>query len=254
MFRNQRSVEIGFVVEHRFAFAYWINCKQNLIYNLRTRKMTPDKKFQPPDLVSWDWHDDSGADADCDPKELEQLDQRNESEVALYCWTSLPSNNDGQMLPAIWLNAIGNVYIVQKQRDEEECIDFSREYEDRYGRPHQIRYFRTHEEMAASFEETNTGNGVIWDLDMDFFVTEEGGGKDFAPLVSKRSISSMLSYKKPWMQLILQNLKAITIALEPSYTGGLSQSLELYQAWEKALFDSSTFSTDCHWKQDVFSD
>ena len=38
------------------------------------------------------------------------------------------------------------------------------------------------------------------------------------------------------MQTILGDLKAITIALGPTYAGGLDKSLDIYRQWENALF------------------
>ena len=62
----------------------------------------------------------------------------------------------------------------------------------------------------------------------------------------------MLSPSSTWMPLILRDLKAITIALEPKYTGGLSHSLKLYQYWESALFSASVFSKKCRWRREFF--
>jgi hypothetical protein len=52
-FRKSRCVEVGIVFEHRFAFAYWLKCKQKLQYDVRTRIAIDDETFRPPDLVSW---------------------------------------------------------------------------------------------------------------------------------------------------------------------------------------------------------
>jgi len=122
---------------------------------------------------------------------------------------------------------------------------------DRYGVPHEIFYFRTHEEMAECFEETNSRTGVIWDLDMDFFITEESGDTADPQPVPVAEITDMLSYDNRWMPMILRDLKDITIALEPEFTGGLVQSLELYRAWEESLFESSIFGNKCCWKNDL---
>jgi len=105
--------------------------------------------------------------------------------------------------------------------------------------------------MAECFEETNSGTGVIWDIDMVYFVTEESGGTFDAPLIPLDEIPEMLSYENRWMPMILQDVKSITIALEPEYTGGLVQSLELYRAWEEALFDSSIFGKTFRWKNEL---
>lgn len=244
---SKRAVEIGFVIEHRFAFAYWLKYKRDQLKSKSGREIS-DQYFEPPDLVTWDWHNDVGADDDCDPKELKRLNQNNPAEVSLYAWTSLPCSNDGHILPAIWLNAIGNVYVVQKDLDDDGCEMESREYANRYGQKRNIFYFRSLREMAKCFWDTSSGTGVIWDVDLDFFITEEGGGRDGFPTVAKRSIRSMLSHSKPWMQSIMHDLRGITIALEPEFTGGLSRTLELYKTFESSLFTDSIFEQDFKWR------
>ena len=105
------------MIEHRIAFYYWIKCKQRLMYDSRTRTRWADGEFRPPDLITWDWHDDCGGECDHIESELKRLDQSNEQEVAFFCWAGLRPINDGHIAPAIWLNALGNVYILQKQRE-----------------------------------------------------------------------------------------------------------------------------------------
>ena len=89
-----------------------------------------------------DWHDDCGAECDYDEGELKRLDQHNEQEVALFCWAGLRPLNDGHIAPAVWLNALGNVYIIQKQKNEYDCEDETCVVKDRYGNDHRIYYLR----------------------------------------------------------------------------------------------------------------
>ena len=94
---------------------------------------------------------------------------------------------------------------------------------------------------------------MIWDLDLDYLTEEEEvPDQQYTPMLSKRAITSLLSPRKEWMQIILCDLKAITIALEPEYTGGLSCSLELYRQWENIFFTAPLFSKDCDWKDNLF--
>src|ERR1043166_8491903 len=79
-YRDNLSVPIGIVLEHRFAFAHWIKCKQSLMYKARTAKPSSDEEFVPPDLISFDWHDDFGCDSDFHTSDLETLNQRDENE------------------------------------------------------------------------------------------------------------------------------------------------------------------------------
>lgn len=82
-YRKSHCVEVGFVLEHRFAFYYWIKCKQKLQLDRRTNERTDDEAFMPPDLVTWDWQDDVGAECDYIESELLALNQADEEEVAL---------------------------------------------------------------------------------------------------------------------------------------------------------------------------
>jgi hypothetical protein len=249
--RQRDAVEVGFVMEHRFAFYYWIKCKQKCQRDRRTSKMIDDKDFRPPDLVTWDWHDDCGTDSDVDEAKLVTLNQADEQEVALFCWAGLHENNDGHILPAVWLNALGNVYIIQKQK--QDCKSESMRFKDRYGHEHHVFYFRSLNHFSKAFEKTNSRTGIIWDIDLDYFTHGRSVSDQlFTPTMSGDKVTAMLTPDKPWMPLILGELRAITIALEPKYTGGLSSSLELYLNWESALFTAPVFSKKCRWRKGLF--
>jgi hypothetical protein len=243
-------VPVGFAIDHRFAFFYWLQLKKTLRYDRHTQTQWRDDEFVPPDLVTWDWHDDCGGECDFIKDELERLDQGCPEEVALFCWAGLRTINDGHIAPALWLNALGNVYIVQKQHHD--YGQRSRVAEDRYAKPHRIIYVRSLDHLPDVFNETNSGSGVVWDIDLDYFTQAKPvPDQAYTPPVPRRKIMSLLSGRKEWMQIILGDLKGITIALEPTYTGGLSRSLELYHVWEHALFCAPLFSKKCRWKDSV---
>ena len=248
--RNRRAIPIGIVMEHRFAFAHWVNCKQSLLEKARRNIEVSDEEFSPPDLVSFDWHDDFGCDSDFIESDLETLNQNDKVEVALFCWAALRSLNDGHIRPAVWLNVLGNVYIVQKQWDDYD--DRSETMTDRYGNNHRIYYASSLEDLAEVFEETNSSSGVVWDVDLDYFTdAEKVDDQCYTPMLNTRQIRSILSPRRKWMQQILRDLHGVTIALEPDYTGGLSRSLELFQRWESSLFESPLFSKECCWKPNL---
>ena len=181
--------------------------------------------------------------------ELKRLNQRDEQEVALFCWAGLRPLNHGHIAPAVWLNALGNVYIIQKQRDKYECEDETRVMKDRYGKDHRIYYLCSPAQLPKIYHETNSQTGVIWDIDLDYLTEkEEIPDQQYTPMLSRRAITSVLSPCKEWMQIILGNLKAMTIALEPEYTGGLSCSLELFRQWENMFFAAPLFSKECEWR------
>lgn len=249
-FRNTRSVEVGFVMEHRFAFCYWLKWKRQLLRSRHAGQLMNDDAFAPPDLVTWDWHDDSGCPQDVIETQMLSLDQDNDQEIALYAWAGLRPMNDGHIYPAAWLNAIGNVYIIQKQR--RDCRRESRVIADRYGNEHHIFFFRSLNDFAKTFERTNTGAGVIWDIDLDYFTKGRSvADQCYTPPMSGEDIHEMLAADAAWMPLILSDLHGITIALEPQYIGGLSISLELYRHWESALLSAPLFSRRCRWRKGV---
>lgn len=240
--RSRRAVEVGFVMEHRFAFCYWIRCCREL------RRGISDDQFRPPDLVTWDWHDDVGGTCDFVESELEALDPSNEQEVALFAWAGLCQLNDGQIAPALWLNALGNVYVVQKQH--RNCKDQNRTVRDRYGNEHKVYYFRSMKDFPGTFERTCSDTGVVWDVDLDYFTSGRTvADQTYTPPLGGETIRALLSPHTPWMAPILRDLKAITIALEPAYTGGLGISLELYRHWEEALFTAPLFNGRCRWRE-----
>ena len=79
--RKRHCVELGFVMEHRFAFYYWIKSKQKLLRDRHTNGLIDDEQFTPPDLVTWDWHDDCGTDSDVIEDKLATLNQADEEKV-----------------------------------------------------------------------------------------------------------------------------------------------------------------------------
>ena len=251
-YRNRECVSVGISIEHRFAFFYWLQCKQKLLYDRTTRTRWRDDEFTPPDLITMDWHDDYDGGSGYIERELKRLNQKNEKEVALFCWAGLQPLNDGQIGPAIWLNALGNVYIILKQdkicHTQQPVV-----HKDRYGKDHHVYYFRSAKDLPNTFYETNSGSGVIWDIDLDFFTEEKSvPDQSYTARLSNRQIKALLSPRKEWMQIILGDLKAITIALEPKYTGGLSHSLEIYRQWESVFFDAPLFDKNCCWKENLF--
>jgi hypothetical protein len=251
-YRKRQAVEVGIMIEHRFAFYYWLKCKQMLQKNRYTNERVEDEVFVPPDLVTWDWHNDVAVPSDFIESELIQLNQTDEEEVALFCWAGLRQLNDGHILPALWLNALGNVYVIQKQH--QDCRSENYSCVDRFGNEHHVLYFRSLKDFPGTFERTNSHAGVIWDVDMDYFTQGRSvADQCYTPSLSGDKISAMLLPTTPWMPLILRDLKAITLALEPQYTGGLSKSLELYRHWESAPFALPLFNKNCRWRNGIMA-
>jgi len=239
-------VPVGVVMEHRYAFWFWIRAKTEAQYKLRGSQRGK-RRWRPPDLLTLDWHDDVGAPCDFIESELKRLNQRDENEVGFFCWAGLRSLNDGHIAPAMWLNAIGNVYAVTKQWDEPEendCI-----LTDRYGQEHAVTYLRSPEEFVDLWRESDRGDGLMWDIDLDYFTeADRASGQRCTPMLPDEEIAKALDPSQEWVREVLTNLRGVTIALEPEYTGGLSNSLHLFQQWEKAFFDVPLFDKQCEWK------
>ena len=246
--RRRNCIELAFVFEHRFAFSYWIKWKQEQL----DRQKVVDRDFQAPDLVTWDWHDDVGGACDFVADELELLDQRNENEVGFFCWAGLRAINDGHIAPAVWLNAIGSVYVLQKQMTADECRDQNYQLSNRYGKNVNVKFFSSMKGLHTALLSRPPRTRTIWDVDLDYFVTKTSdGGKGDAKLIPPSRVKEQTSCHNPVVSLILENVQGITIALEPEYTGGLARSLLLYKTWEGTLFTRSVFDDNCQWKLDI---
>jgi hypothetical protein len=194
-----------------------------------------------------DWHDDVGGECDFLEGELKRLNQKDESEVALFCWAGLRSLNDGHIGPAVWLNAIGNIYAVTKQRAVP--ADWDRACRDRYGREHQVRYLKRPRDFPSAWQGEESPNGLIWDIDLDYFTQAKPvPDQRYRPKLSDHRIAALLDPHQGWVREVLCNLECVTIALEPEYTGGLTTSLHLFRQWEKALFANPLFTKRCSWK------
>lgn len=245
--RRRASVPVGIVMEHRYAFWLWMRAKKELQYDLRSRSWIDERDFRPPDLLTLDWHDDVGGPCDYIESELLRLNQRDENEVGFFCWAGLRSINDGHIAPAMWLNAIGNVYAVVKHRDASEPRKWT--LTDRHGREHSVTYVRSPAAFVKSWRQSEQGDGLLWDIDLDYFTESKAvADQQYSPLLPDKTIAKAMDISQEWVQEVLANLRGFTIALEPEYTGGLSNSLHLFRQWEKALFDVPLFDKHCAWK------
>jgi len=245
--RSRMCVQVGIAIEHRFAFWAWMRVKAGLRKDRRTGGRIPDREFLPPDLLTMDWHDDVGGKCDFIGHELCRLNQLDETEVGFFCWAALRPLNDGHVAPAMWLNAIGDVYVVAKQWQDPE--EHNRVFVDRYDQEHRITYLRTPGDLVEYRDGTNGGNGIIWDIDLDYFTeAKEVPDQRYTPVLSDEAIAGLLDPEQAWVREVLADLRGVTIALEPEYTGGMSRSLHLLEEWEKALLTAPLFDKQCAWR------
>jgi len=232
---NGKVVEVALFQEHRYAFFYWLQWT-------RERKQTA-----PPCLVSLDWHQDLGYPGDIEQQWLKDLNQGDDGEVAGFCWATLPNNNDGQIMAAVYLNLIGDVYVHCRDGYGDEWADES--VNDRFGNTHIIRKFRTPQQLEAALLASSE-RAVYFDLDLDFFTyrnhyTEGGSPFTYMP---KGKILELLAPETPLMRWIFARLAGFTIATEPEFCGGVSKSNKLLDTVNKLYFTPDLFHDACEWK------
>ena len=233
------AMEIGIVQEHRFAFFYWLKW--------RHKQQLKNKKAVPPNLVTVDWHYDVGAMCDFFPDVITKLDYSNLAELALFSWCGLRSLNDGHIAPAMFLNAINDVYVILKQHGHFETGE---PITDRYGNPHLVHYYYSVEEFLDEHGR-DTVHPCIFDLDLDYF-TENKGARfpDVATqnLVTNQLISAFFKDDSPFMQWLFSRMCGMTVALEPEYCGGMHNCLRIFNVMSSCLFDPSLLSVRSKWK------
>jgi hypothetical protein len=236
--RRDKAVEIGVVLQHRFAFFYWLKWRAQR-----------EPLLQPPNLLTIDWHDDVGGDCDFTPHQIRQLDPRDVNELSLFCWAGLRSLNDGQIAPAQYLNAIGDVYVILKQfKEEKKTKDRHRTQLDKNGRAHQIYYYDTPDDFLRA-HATDPAHPLILDLDLDYFTSEANSGEHGdQKRVSDREIKKVVSLDRPLMRWILPRLDGFTIALEPKYCGGVGNCAHILNVVSSTLCDPPLLSAGMKWQ------
>ena len=237
----RKAVEIGVVLQHRFVFYYWLKWHAEA---LRTKGPTPN-------LLTIDWHDDVGGDCDFIPAELEQLNPTDENELSLFCWARLCCLNDGHIAPAQYLNAIGDVYVILKQRKaQREMHDEYRKrtQKDRYGKVRQVHYYDTIEQFLKE-HGSDPVHPLALDIDLDYFTTPDDSRELGAEhLVSDRTIKKVISPKGPLMQWVFPRLSGLTIALEPQYCGGIRNCMHILDVVSDTLFDPPLLTSKMQWR------
>ena len=239
------AMEIGIVQEHRFAFFYWLKWWHEQQANNKI-------KF-PPNLVTVDWHNDVGNDSDFCPDIINKLDYSNTTELALFCWCGLRPLNDGHIAPAMFLNAINNVYVILKQGEELRKNNINpRHYAvtDKFGNQHMVHYYSTVDEFLDAHEHDKF-HPFIFDLDLDYFTEYYGENHPDLPArnpVSNQTIRAVVKNDSRFMQWLFPRMCGMTIALEPKYCGGVNNCLRILDVISSCLFDPPLFHTDSNWK------
>jgi len=242
VYSDNSPIELSIFNDHRYAFFFWNKWTQLLLKKNQYTK--------PPCLVTLDWHQDLLPPNETERKWLNDLDVLNNKNVSLYCWANLAYNNDGQIMAAVYLNLIGNVYVHCRQgRFESDWEDEL--YIDKYGNEHLIKKFKDYSLMESYLMKSNESN-VYFDIDLDFFTIKNplnGVGDNFTYL-TKSAIEKMLHKERPLINWIFERLKGFTIAVEPEHSGGLSNAFRLLNIINKIYFHPPLFSNyGEHWKK-----
>lgn len=228
----EQAIEVAIVQDHRFAFYYWLKWKQQ--NELRT----------PPALVSLDWHQDLAAPDELECEWLKELDTNDYKAVSFFCWDKLHCLNDGHILAAAYLNIIGDIHVVQKQRDE--CIE---NFEDFEGRIHAVRCYESTEALLQAVSSQEYPH-VFFDIDLDYFTESSdscGGGKDLQ-LVASDDIERCLRPNGELMSWVFPRMLGMTIATEPEFCGGLKNSNYLFGVVNDILFHPPLLSHRAGWR------
>lgn len=257
---RNRAMEAAVIHHHRLAFYYWVHWTTNdFTSSLPTEN-------QAPDLVTVDWHDDVGCEADCVFEELRHLVGRlevdnvadqaslddamrrrrtSENNVAAYSFLGLRSLNDGHIFPAQYLNAIRNVYVLYKQRGKQ-----SHRMIDQFGNEHETHYVNKADDLLQRLNLAGP-HPTYFDLDVDYFFRQGRGHVHGAEvMVPEEDIRGLLDLRGDLMtQIVARPLRGVTIALEPTYCGGLNGCVRALSVICDTLFDGSLLSYKVDWRK-----
>ena len=235
--RNE-AIEVAIVQDHRFAFYYWLKWR-----NRRSNRKAI-KSFNIPSLITIDWHTDLAAPSEGERDELRNLNLGSYRTVALFCWDGLHPHNDGHILSAAYLNLIRDVYVVCKQ------VGQPREsFKDETGNLHAIYCFHSIGELAAELESKDYSS-IYLDIDLDYFTesTDPDGGGESLRLVEEEIIYETIDPNSALMRWIFNRMSGMTIATEPDFCGGMSNSNKIYSIVDSALFEPQLLSGSTKWK------
>ena len=180
-------------------------------------------------------------------KELKQLDLNDSFEVSFFTWARLNPLNDNHIVSAMYCNIIGNAYVICKQ-------NMSTDYEDEiikdmFNNEHVIKKFHTTQEAYDYLGDTDV-QSVYFDIDLDYFTITNPSvtGWDKPTFIKESAIKSIMDPTSDFMHWVFQRIKGFTIALEPSFVGGLTKAMRLFEIVERTLFTGSIQQPDTTWR------
>lgn len=229
---EDRAIEKAVIMEHRFAFFFWMKWRNELRENNWLQQPAPT-------LITIDWHRDMAPPPESQREKLQELDQSNLSDIANYVWAQFDQTNDGHILCAAWLNLIGDIILLKNSASQMQDT-----FTDYNGNTHTIYEFRDYhrfEEFLIQREDHN----IFFDIDLDYFIHGKGGTlypENFDRYTDKE-IKEIIDHNNAAFKHILPSIDGVTIAQEPSYCGGIANSCHIMNVVHSQLFD-----TENHWK------
>lgn len=229
---HDKTIEKAVIMEHRFAFFFWMKWCNKLRENSQLQQSAPT-------LITIDWHRDLAPPEEDQKEKLPGLDQSNLSDIANYVWAQFDQTNDGHILCAAWLNLVGDIILLKNSGGYQE--DSFTDYE---GNNHTIYEFKDFYELQEFVTERDDQN-IFFDVDLDYFV--HGKGKRFYSddfhRYTDEEITEIIDYRHPVFQHILPNIDGVTLAQEPGYCGGIRNSCQIME-----IIDSQLFDEENNWK------
>lgn len=226
---SQNSCPKAIFKEHRFSFFWW---------NKWTQEKREKNKNYRADIITLDYHNDLCSPDESEIEDLKILDVKNDFEVAFLSWARLNGNSDSHILSAAYLNIIGDIYALTKLEIDEEISVF----EDLYGNKHKIYIYHSLEELTGQIIKSRL-NQLFLDVDLDYFIVTEGlyGARESWEIVKDEEFKNIINNQNDLFRHIIRKIDGITIALEPDYTGSLTNSCELLINFERQLLDQKGY-------------
>lgn len=221
-----RTIEKAVIMEHRFAFVFWMKWR-NLLQN--------DGQLQQPapTLITIDWHRDLAPPPDEQKSRLKELDQENLSDISNYVWAQFDQTNDGHILCAAWLSLIGDIILLKNTAGQMQDT-----FIDMNDKEHTIFEFREYDQFEKFLLQRDDQN-IFFDIDLDYFIHGKGSStysENFSRY-SDKEIEHIINPESKAFKHILPNIDGMTVALEPSYCGGIFNSCKIMETVHSQLFD-----------------
>lgn len=221
-----RNIEKAIIMEHRFAFFFWMKWRSRLQdEGLITQS--------GPTLISIDWHRDLAPTPEKLKESLLKLDPSNLSEVSNYVWARFDQTNDGHIGCATWLNIVGDVILLENSGGERQDI-----FVDHEGNDHTVYEFQEFSRFQEFILRRNDPH-IFFDIDLDYFIHGKGSQQysENFDRYSTGEIKEIIDLQHPLFNHILPTIEGMTIALEPGYCGGITNSCKIMEVVHSQLFD-----------------